>query len=296
MPFRIVTLGDSIPWGQGLLENEKFDSLIRDALLPTHPEGVTIQRFAHSGAVIGDHGASGDTAPGEVPESRLSIIEQCDSFTDAPETVDLVLLDGGINDVGVATILNPFALIPPLQSKIESACHRGMRTLLQRVSAKFTKASCRILVTGYYTIFSSRSNPLHLPKLMSIHGIAAPQFMATAEMVNPVVVRCEQFFQQSTASLQAAIADAGDGRITFVPAGFTDDNAIFAPSTFIWGLDDMLNPEDPMAAQRHPQCDAAFPGLFETAHREQCYRASAGHPNVAGASQYAAQIAHFLGV
>ena len=61
MPFRIVTLGDSIPWGQGLLDNEKFDSLVRVALGPTHVEGVTLDRVAHSGAVIGDQGATGAT-------------------------------------------------------------------------------------------------------------------------------------------------------------------------------------------------------------------------------------------
>jgi hypothetical protein len=46
--FRIVTLGDSIPWGQGLLEGEKYDAMVRDALGPTHPEGVSLERLAHS--------------------------------------------------------------------------------------------------------------------------------------------------------------------------------------------------------------------------------------------------------
>jgi hypothetical protein len=59
--------------------------------------------------VIGAHPVIGNTANGETPEARPTIIEQCDSFADSPDTVDLVLLNGGINDIGVATILNPFA-------------------------------------------------------------------------------------------------------------------------------------------------------------------------------------------
>src|SRR5947199_1451967 len=108
-PFRIVCIGDSVVWGQGLLETEKFDSMVREALT-RFLSGVTLEKTAHSGAVIGVSGAMGNPAPGEVPESRLSIIEQCDGFTNSPETVDLVLMDGGINDVGVSNILNPFSL------------------------------------------------------------------------------------------------------------------------------------------------------------------------------------------
>jgi len=50
--FRIVNLGDSVPWGQGLLESEKYDVIVKTTLAATHPV-VTLERFAHSGAVIG---------------------------------------------------------------------------------------------------------------------------------------------------------------------------------------------------------------------------------------------------
>ena len=86
MAFRIVSIGDSIIWGQGLLPNEKFNWLVQQALLPMHPEGVTLESLAHSGAVIGATGVSGTPQVGEVPASRLSIIEQCDSYANSPET------------------------------------------------------------------------------------------------------------------------------------------------------------------------------------------------------------------
>ena len=295
MAFRIVTLGDSITWGQGLLEDEKFDSLVKAALAPTHVgEDITIERSAHSGAIVSAQ--SGDPQfPGEVPESS-SIPLQCDNFNNAPEAVDLVILDGGINDVGVATILNPLALIPPLQARIESACHDGMLALLHRVTAKFTKEGCKIVVLGYYTIFSKKSDPLRLPQLLEMHGITSPRFISDELFANGIVARCEQFFNQSTDALQRAVSDAGDPRITFVPSGFTDENAIFAPASLLWGLTPTLSPEDPVAAARHLLCDAAHPSLLDIFAREKCDRASVGHPNLAGAKQYANQITAVIGV
>jgi len=289
--FRIVTLGDSVSWGQGLLEAEKYDALSAAALGVKFPGGVTVQRFAHSGAVIGAHPVIGNTANGEVPLARPTIIEQCDSFADSPDTVDLVLLNGGINDVGVAAILNPFALVPPLGMRIKIACHDGMLILLRKVSAKFTKPTCKIRVTGYYTIISDQSDPLGVHRLLSIHGIAAPAFIGDEDLIiDPVIDRCEEFFADSTSKLQSAIADANDPRIRFVSSGFTEDNAVFAGTPLLFGLDDHLNPQDPAAAPRHVQCDITHNQPLDILAREQCYRASAGHPNIAGAVKYRDQI------
>jgi lysophospholipase L1-like esterase len=293
MAFRIVSIGDSIIWGQGLLPNEKLDRLVQQALLPTHPEGVTLEPFAHSGAVIGATGAGGPPQVGEVPASRLSIIEQCDAYANSPDTVDLVLMNGGINDVGVATILNPFALIPRLDVRVKRACHDGMLVLLKKVIAKFSKPTCKILVTGYYPILSALSDPVGVMKLCSLFGIAVPAFLdKDLDFINPVLNRCEEFFNDSTQQLKQAIADANDPRITFVPSGFTDANSVFVPGTsLLWGLalNDDLSPQDPVAAARHPLCDIAHPDPLDLG-RELCYRASAGHPNVQGAQQFSQQI------
>jgi lysophospholipase L1-like esterase len=287
-------MGDSIIWGQGLLPEEKFDTLVQQALLPQYPDGVNLESVAHSGAVIGAGGATGAPQAGEVPASRLSIIEQCDGYANAPETVDLVLLDGGINDVGVAAILNPLAQIPSLDARVIDACHDGMLVLLKKVGAKFSKPTCRILVTGYYSILSAKSDPLGVTKLLSLFGIAVPGFLDNDfDFINPVLRRCEQFFDDSTRQLQQAIADAGDPRITFVPSGFTDDNSVFVPGTsLLWSLtlDDEMEPQDPVAPARRPLCNAAFPDDLQLLDRERCYRASAGHPNVQGAVQFSKQI------
>lgn len=289
---RILSLGDSVIWGQGLLPKEKFDYLVQQALTSKYSGGATLESHAHSGAVIGAHGAKGKPEPGEVPASRLSIIEQCAAYSNAPETINLVLIDGGINDVGVSTILNP--VNPPLDHAIVSACHDGMLTLLKKVAAKFSAPSCKILVTGYYPIFSPKSNPLGVIKMLGLYGIGKPDFIVDdADFINPVVDRCEQFFKQSATQLMQAVQDAGDGRITLVRSGFTDENAVFVPRTsLLWGLglSAGLKPEDPVAAQRRPLCDIAHGAPFQLPARELCYRASAGHPNVQGAVQFSRQI------
>jgi len=294
--FRIVNMGDSIHWGQGLLDPQKFDTLLQQELGAQQAGGATLERLAHSGAVIGFHPASGGPAPGEVPVARPTVAEQCDHFNNSPETVDLVLVNGGINDVGVATILNPFSVLPSLGARIESACHDRMLALLRKVSAKFTKASCQILVTGYYAILSDQSDPLKLHSLLRMYGISAPVVGQEDLLLDPVLDRCEQFFNDSTGHLNAAVAEAGDERIRFVSSGFTDANAVFVPGTsLLFGLNEFLNPEDPVADQRRPQCNMAFSHPLEILHREVCHRVSAGHPNPAGAVQYKNQILAALG-
>lgn len=291
--LRILTMGDSVTWGQGLLATEKLDYRVQQALMPGVPGGVSLESLAHSGAVIGANGAIGSPQPGEVPEARLSVIEQSDGYANSPEAIDLIIINGGINDVGVATILNPAALIPSLAQRIVSACHDGMLQLLNKVSAKFIKPTCRIVVIGYYPILSADSDPLGVIKLLSLFGIAIPQFLDNEiDFINPVLARCSQFFIESASELARAVTDAGDPRITFVPSGYTDANAVFASAPLLWGLDltEDLGPQDPVAMARQPLCDSAYPGALNVLQRELCYRASAGHPNVQGAMQLSKQV------
>jgi lysophospholipase L1-like esterase len=293
-PFRIVSMGDSIIWGQGLLETEKFDYLVWQNLQAKIGNVSPPDRIAHSGAVICAKGDSEGPEPGEVPVPLYSIMEQCARYADSSEAVDIVFLDGGINDVGLATILNPLAVIPSLDSLIHGACYTSMLNLLQAVSTKFSKPTCRILVTGYYPIISPKSDPFGVATLLGLHGIAMPDFGRNDfDMVNPVVDRCEEFFQSSTEYLMGAIADAHDPRIQFVPSGFTDDNAVFAgANSLLWGLalDGTFSPLDPVAPVRHPICDTLYSDPAQGFKREFCYRASAGHPNINGAIQFCRQV------
>jgi lysophospholipase L1-like esterase len=293
--LRVVTLGDSVCWGQGLSEEQKFDTLLGRALeSPT--TRATIERVAHSGAVIGDQDRGTLTAANEVPASSPTIIQQCERFANNPASVNVVLLNGGINDIGVARIVNPFALVPSLSFRIRRACLCGMGALLRAVTRKFTASDCRILVVGYYPILSELSDPFKAMRVLNLHGIARPPFaeLGDVDFIAPVVARCKQFFEESTTALQQAIADVADSRVKFVATGFAAANAMFTASPLLWALDRYLNPQDPIAPTRRPQCDLAF-DFTRPIERILCHRASAGHPNVAGARQIARQALAALG-
>ena len=289
---RIVNLGDSVPWGQGLAEADKYDALVQKALGPA----VTLQRLAHSGAIIGLTPVNGPARDGEVPVPQPTILQQCAAFNDSPANVDLVLVDGGINDVDVRTILNPLVPAGVLSAKTQAACHDAMLVLLRNVAAKFTAPQCRIIVTGYYPIISGQSDVLSIPAFLGLHGIALPAFLEDDVAIGGVISHCQQFFIESTAFLRQAVTAAADARIVYVDSGFTDANSVFAPEALLWGLqsDVDLSPVDEVAPQRHAACDVAF-DLLQTLEREQCYRASAGHPNPAGARQFAKQILAAIG-
>jgi hypothetical protein len=128
----MVTLGDSIMWGQGLPESMKFRSIVAGWIQSQFRDTRVVSQLtthAHSGAVTGwgaypeetgqqdpdsfYQSRSGYPYPGEVPFGYPSIsfqigmtVKDLVSQQISPSLVDLVLLDGGINDVRVFNILN----------------------------------------------------------------------------------------------------------------------------------------------------------------------------------------------
>jgi hypothetical protein len=107
---RIIVIGDSVAWGQGLAHDDKFANTVAKSLTNNNlpPEDI----HARSGAPIGIN-LSGNpldiddqTARSEVPYDHPTITQQVDNIPN-PESVDLVLVSGGINDINMGIILNP---------------------------------------------------------------------------------------------------------------------------------------------------------------------------------------------
>ncbi|HVT60678.1 MAG TPA: hypothetical protein VHR45_20060 [Thermoanaerobaculia bacterium] len=150
-PYKILTLGDSVMWGQGLLQQHKFSQLAADFIRASGRD-VTLAALPHPGAVVCD----GPTLPGphmpflfgEMPRSFPSISSQLAVAAGQagyapflrPETwdlsdwqaykrflqqqiagysapggspPDLILLDGGINDLGALQLVVPWFLDMP---------------------------------------------------------------------------------------------------------------------------------------------------------------------------------------
>jgi hypothetical protein len=146
---------------------------------------------------------------------------------------------------------------------------------------------------GYYPILSRASHPLRLPFLMAVNGVGLPLFVPQDVVIRKVAEQCELFWHESDRSLRDAVAasnaDAGDTRAQFVAPGFSVHNAAFADDPWLFGVAGDFSPQDEVIASRRISCVQAIPE-FDVIAREQCFRASAGHPNVRGAQAYATAI------
>ena len=237
--YRIVVFGDSVLWGQGLEEDKKIHELVKVGIQKRLPAAkVVITSMAHSGAVIGfnDVGVedtkthprlSNAGEPNEVNWSYPTILQQVASFDNHPGTVDLVLVDGGINDVNVRRLL-PSVDDAKLSDLIDTHCRVHMVRLLDRIAHKFPNA--KVVVTGYYPIISEASDFGLLKVYLSTLGFmtgtlaaaATPSFVAATQLF--VAANCTKFYQWSEIALQRAVDEinaklgAQEGRRVFLAA------------------------------------------------------------------------------
>jgi hypothetical protein len=311
--FRIAIFGDSIAWGQGLSEPSKFTNLLADRFDRQFGGSIgvyALDRLAHSGAVVlpasGVLDAIPPTTPvgpiGEVPASTPSVSAQVAAWAATPALaaeaaqIDLVVLDGGINDVDVRTILNPLASDAALAAATRRACRGVMAGLLNAVRGTFLGAT-RIVVTGYYPIVSADSDLDLLVGLLTGMGLLAGvvsggvpglpvfgwgplgAFLFKQWLVDRLTARSALFAATANTALAETIAGAGDSRVALAIPGFGPRNAIFAPDSFLFDVSiggGRLSPTDPVAATRVPLCGGTL----------TCEIASIGHPNPAGANAY----------
>jgi hypothetical protein len=96
--------------------------------------------------------------------------------------------------------------------------------------------------------------------------------------------------QKSSDKLQAVVnqvnaVEGGQPRIFFAAPRWNDNNGMFAPNTLLFdiSINDPYEPFDSVKERRKAACNAAGLGQAE---KEECYRASMGHPNPEGAWAY----------
>jgi lysophospholipase L1-like esterase len=296
-PRNLIVLGDSVSWGQGLVDDHKYPNLLADTLgIPREQ----VQWLTHSGAVIFHDPPGIPAANGEVPTPDIAVLDQIDRVAN-PGNADVVIVCGGINDVGLTTILDPWTSISDLRAKTQNCCGARMEALLESAASVFTKPDCQILVGGYYPILSPRSDPFRqgeeaLANLLGHVHISYPVGLSRLEQL-PLAAHitdlCMEFWNTSSTALAGAVtaarAASGCGqRLAYVPSPFTEDNALFASQPMLWGMTDSMAPADEVILARKQACDIQYPASNPLA-REFCYRASVGHPTVAGAALIARQ-------
>lgn len=302
--FNVVVLGDSVMWGQGLFEPQKIHSLVAAELAQ---RGLIVHNIfkAHSGAVIGEPNMMTNKPPidGEVPVGEPTVFEQIKAALDGSErdeSINLVMICAGVNDVDITRILN--VRDGHLDEYIEDAFHRKMKLLIERCYHCFPNAI--IIITGYYKAFSDESERNIILNVLKGIGFAVPLVPTTvgeiilealgSRLTRALIDRVEHFRDASHGCIREAIVDfvgmipEAQERVYFADPNFKDENAVGASQPFLYGIDPDLSPEDPdeIAMRRAKACEL-YADRLNTIEKLAGPRASVGHPNPLGARQYA---------
>lgn len=199
--FRILVLGTSISWGQGLDRAEKFAHLVARAFAKDgRTSRPAIVSYAHSGACLWDAPPQGldrqrlaPHAPTSFDEARAAYraahprlaaarrndgegIGECPSrpahvwlqaaaasrlFLRARVRPDVILLDVGANDCGFLSIVAPSTTPAAIARRIDNLVG-AVRNLITAIEADPWLAA-PLVVSGYYQAFTSSFDLDNLP-------------------------------------------------------------------------------------------------------------------------------------
>ncbi len=172
--FDLLVIGDSIIWGQGLEEKDKFYTLTANWLRSDafqNRRNVDLKVKAHSGSNVKYHldeaeknsRAGRDETYFYKPEVNVgfpSIWKQVETAAAEYKAegksggADLILLTGGITDL-LDRLLDPFKGKARLPALIERSCRDDMFDLLEHALLNHPRA--KIAVIGYYPIISPKT-------------------------------------------------------------------------------------------------------------------------------------------
>jgi len=334
--INLLVLGDSISWGQGLKDEHKAWFLVKKWLEQNTGRGVRAQIEAHSGALIGAIAEAGVdprtnySLDGELSRGQPTVNDQIDnalrSFAD-PSQVDLVLVDGCINDLDSRSLLNAANTTDTIRELAQAKCGMPVEALLSRITNVFPAA--QVVITGYYPIITENSaNDFFmraLAKRFYSPAVGAPKLNDKALRARLIAISRE-WYQTSDQMLSAAahridsqLKERGSRqRVIFADPAFQPENSFAASKSRLWGFDAsalrkllvvltlgkvQLRTNDERRKQRTELCKTQFKKdenetPEQKALREdrlmRCRLAAAGHPNRKGAAMYADAIGKLL--
>ena len=325
--INLLVLGDSILWGEGLkLENKPWYH-VKVWLQEVTGRPVNERIEAHAGAVI-QRASVTDTRTSTNAEVNLglpTLRDQIDTVLKAfgdRSKIDLVLMSGCGNDVGLQNLLNA-SKIEEVDDMTRAKCGTPMESLLRRIASSFPTA--QIIITGYYPFFSDHTRNDFVVKALGKRFFKVqPGFptMSSKEMFARLKVNSKQWYETSNRTLSEAVrtvnSEIGHERISFAKIDFPSEYSFAAPSTHLWGFNrsplrmallllsfgrKLLPTNDEVRRQRTASCNEVFRRqLNETteekrereALRLSCRYAALGHPNRRGAILYADAITNIL--
>lgn len=333
-PLNLLVLGDSISWGQGLRDEHKAWYLVKSWLQAATRREVFERIEAHSGAVIG---TPNQTEPpisadlnGELSRAYPTLHGQLDHalkmYAD-PGAVDLVIVDGCINDLDSRRLLNAANTPDGIRELAQTKCGLPVEKLLTRITSAFPNA--HVVITGYYAILSEKSaNDLFMRALAK--RFYSPE--ANAPKMNDKNLRARliaisrEWYHTSDQMLSASArrvdsqlqAKGSHQRVLFADAGYGPENSFAATRSRLWGFDAsalrkllvvftlgrvQLRANDERRSQRGELCRNLLPQVAAESPEEKmiredrllrCRLAAVGHPNRKGAAMYADAIGNLL--
>ncbi|MET9632320.1 hypothetical protein ABZX92_33175 [Lentzea sp. NPDC006480] len=314
-PVRVVSVGDSVVWNQGVDQHQKFPRLTASLLGKATGRGFVHRDYSISGAVLDapdaecpdayvqDPDGDGEMELGEVTAQLPDVFCQLDEA--AGHSTDLVIINGCINDMdpllgiplgitpgtedvptavrrecgGVgAAPTNPAKDVPYFSGAKIGYGGRGMREAIEK--AHSLPGRPKVLVVDFYYALSRAS---FVPGwFCTERGFSAQNEQLCLQNIGRAPQRFEQFTRESAEAYRTAVAEANaasaDGPFAVVGDGlFTLDNAAFAADRKVW----QLPHEDQQFSLRQEAC----PRYSATAL--QCLTAAIAHPDTTGSRQYA---------
>lgn len=326
--FEMLSVGDSLMSAQGLRPENKFGWLVKGWLeneVFREERKVNYKTKAHSGARLSLHKdefekmarLGDDPDRFHHPEINISFpcietqIEKARQEYDDPASVDLILISGGITDVLVANVVNPFVHKEVLRKLIDDYCRVSMGRTLEKASLAFPKAE--IVVVGYFPVISTRSD-IHKIFRYLFKAISFPHTFQFA-LANPITrqlmkglrkkmaERSDLWVTESDKAFKSAIESTnkalGEKRIHFVATPISAETCFGTPRSLLWETDHDNFPADEMYGVRKIECPKALSEIkyhhYGKYSMRMCEIAAIGHPNLEGSRVYADAIKKVIG-
>jgi hypothetical protein len=322
-PYEFLVVGDSLVWGQGLEEKDKFyyltsEWLRRDAF--AGGRDVRLKVKAHSGSTLKFQAevaekyriAGRDETypyPPEVNIGMPSVWKQIEVASDeyrrdGVSGADLIMMTAGITDISTAEVLNPWGDNKQLSGLIKK--HLGDSTLDVLEHASRLHPNSLIAVVGYFhavtpysdgkKLFNAWLEILKVPrafKFVPNNPIGRSLFFNKVK--RRAIERSRVWHEESSIAQQDAVdrlnAKLGSTRAVFIPSPLTEKNAMEAPETKLFRMRRRGIVDDPIARQRIKDCRVSLPELKRSTGIDYpvrlCEAAAIGHPNQAGSRAYA---------